>query len=67
MDDSIEVLKNIAEPTFKDITEFPGYSLGLVHHLKVDTLMNKLTFIGAAVLDYSKKVMYEFLYDYVKP
>ena len=67
MEDSVSVLKNIAFPTFKDITEFPGYSLGLAHHLKGDTLMNKPIFTGNTVLDLSKKVMYEFFYDYIKP
>ena len=42
------------------ITEFPRYSLGLAHHLKGDTLMNKPIFIGSTMLDASKKVMYEF-------
>ena len=29
--------------------------------------MNKPIFIGSTVLDLSKKVMYEFFCDYVKP
>ena len=60
MENSVSVLKSIAFPTFKDITEFPGYSLGLAHHLKGDVLMSKPIFIGSTVLDLSKKVMYEF-------
>ena len=67
MENSVSVLKSIAFPTFKDITEFTGYSLGLTHHLKGDVLMSKPIFIGSTVLDLSKKVMYEFFYDYVKP
>ena len=51
----------------RDITEFPGCSLGLAHHFKTDSVMNKPIFIGSTVLDLSKKVMYEFFYDYVKP
>ena len=67
MENSVSVLKNTAFPTFKDITEFPGYNLGLVHNLKTDSLMNKPIFIGSTVSDLSKKVLYEFFYDYVKP
>ena len=67
MENSVSALKSIAFPAFKDITGFPGYSLGLAHHLKGDVLMSKPIFIGSTVLDLSKKVMYEFFYDYVKP
>ena len=59
MENSISVLKRI--------TEFPAYSLGLAHRLKGDVLMSKSIFIGSTLLDLSKKVMYEFFYDYVKP
>ena len=29
--------------------------------------MNKPTYLGMAILDISKTLMYEFWYDYVKP
>ena len=54
MEGSVSVLKNIAFPTFKYITEFPGYSVGLAHHLKGDNLMNKPIFIGSTMLGPTK-------------
>ena len=45
MENSVSVLKSIAFPTFKDITKFPGYSLGLAHRLKEDVLMSKPIFM----------------------
>ena len=67
MENSRNVLKDIATQTFQDITEYPGYSLGLSHHQKTCCIMNKPIYVGSTVLDFSKKVMYEFWYDYVKP
>ena len=34
---------------------------------KTKIYMNKLVYIGQAVLDISKTLMYEFSYDYIKP
>ena len=34
---------------------------------KVEVKMNKLIYLGQAVLDISKTLMYEFWYDYIKP
>ena len=34
---------------------------------KVEIEMNKPVYLGAAILDLSKLVMYEFHYDYMKP
>ena len=55
MENSANVLKDIASSTFQDITEFYGYSLGLSHHLKTNCFMNKPIFIGSTVLDLYKK------------
>ena len=34
---------------------------------KIKVVMNKPVYLGQAVLDLSKIVMYEFRYDYMKP
>ena len=34
---------------------------------KVEVKMNRLIYLGQAILDISKKLMYEFWYDYIKP
>ena len=34
---------------------------------KVDVKMNKLIYLGQAILDFSKTLVYEFWYGYIKP
>ena len=34
---------------------------------KIKVMMNKPVYLGQAILDLSKIVMYEFHYDYMKP
>ena len=34
---------------------------------KVEVKMNKPIYLGQAILDISKTLMYEFCYDYIKP
>ena len=34
---------------------------------KTEVKMNKLIYLGQAILDISKTLMYEFWYDYIKP
>ena len=34
---------------------------------KVEIKMNKPVYLGQAILDISKILMYEFLYNYIKP
>ena len=34
---------------------------------KTEVLMNKPIYLGQAILDISKTLMYEFWYDYIKP
>ena len=60
-------LKTFHFQHLKILRNFPGYSLGLSHHIKTECIMDKPIFIGSTVLDLSKKVMYESFYDYVKP
>ena len=51
VEDPASVLKDIATPTFQEITEYEGYSLGLSHHLKTFCEMNKPIYVGSTVLD----------------
>ena len=34
---------------------------------KTKAIMNKSVYLGMSILDISKTLMYEFLYDYIKP
>ena len=55
----------VSQPNFhtaKFITE----NLLVIEMRKTQILMNKLVYLGLAILDLSKTVMYELWYDYVK-
>ena len=58
-------LKAVMKPNFKSGVRFGpnlmGCELG-----KIKAVMNKPVYLGQAILDLSKIVMYEFHYDYVK-
>ena len=58
-------LKTVMKPNFKsDVLfgeNFMGCEMG-----KIKVVMNKLVYVGQAILDLSKTVMYEFHYDYMK-
>ena len=58
-------LKVIMKPNFKSGVRFGeslmGYEMG-----KIKVVMNKLVYLGQAILDLSKIVMYEFHYDYMR-
>ena len=41
--------------------------LMIIEMRKVEVKMNKPIYLGQAILDISKTVMYEFWYDYIKP
>ena len=56
----------ISEPHY-DATKFFTENFLAVKPRKTKVLMNKTVYLGLSILDLSKTVMYEFLYDYVKP
>ena len=61
-----EYLKNVMKPNFKSGTllgpDLMGCEMG-----KVKVVMNKPVYLGQAILDLSKMIMYEFHYDYMIP
>ena len=65
VNDEEEYLKNVMKPNFKSETllgpDLMGCEMG-----KVRVVMNKLVYLGQAILDLSKTIMYEFHYDYMK-
>ena len=60
-----EYLRNVMKPNFKSGTllgpDLMGCEMG-----KVKVVMNKPVYLGQAILDLSKIVMYKFHYDYMK-
>ena len=60
-----EYLRNVMKPNFKSGmllgSDLMGYEMG-----KAKVVMNKPVFLGQAILDLSKTIMYEFYYDYMK-
>ena len=56
----------VSEPHY-DATKFFTENLLAVETRKTQILRNKPDYLGLSILDLSKTVMYEFLYDYVKP
>ena len=59
-------LKIVMKPNFKSGTLF-GENLVGCEMDKIKVVMNKPVYLGQAMLDLSKIVMYEFHYDYMKP
>ena len=60
-----DYLKQVMKPNFKSGTLL-GTDLMSCEMGKVKVKMNKLVYLGQAILDFSKTIMYEFHYDYVK-
>ena len=58
--------KYVMKPNFKDSVRFSESLIG-VEMGKTEIMMNKPMYLGQAILDLSKTVMYEFHYDYMKP
>ena len=61
-----EYLKNVMKPNFKSGTllgpDLMGCEMG-----KIKVVMNKPVYLGQAILDLSKTIMYEFHYNYMIP
>ena len=59
-------LKLVMKPNFKSGVRF-GENLVGCEIGKIKVVMNKPVYLGQAILDLSKIVMYEFHYDYMAP
>ena len=59
-------LRTVMKPNFKSGVLF-GENLMGCEMGKIKIVMNKLVYLGQAILDLSKIVMYEFHYDYMVP
>ena len=55
-----------SEPNY-DSTKHISKNLLIMEMKKVEVKMNKPIYLGQAILDISKILMYEFWYDYIKP
>ena len=58
--------KYVMKPNFKDCVKFSENLVG-VEMGKTEITMDKPVYLGQAILDLSKTLMYEFHYDYMKP
>ena len=56
----------VSEPNFHTSKHISD-DLMIIEMKKVEVIMNKPIYIGQAILDISKTLMYEFWYDYIKP
>ena len=61
-----QYLKTVMKPNLKSAVLF-GKNLMRSEMGKIKIVMKKLVYLGQAILDLSKIVMYEFHYDYMKP
>ena len=59
-------LKHAMKPNFKDGHPFSKH-LFAVEMGKKEVKINKPVYLGQAILDLSKTLMYEFHYDYMRP
>ena len=58
--------KLVSEPNYHTTKHF-SEDLQAIEMKKAKVIMNKLVYLGQAILDISKILMYEFWYDYIKP
>ena len=56
----------VSEPNYYS-SKCISKDLMIIEMRKVEVKMNKLIYLGQAILDISKTLMYEFFYDYIKP
>ena len=56
----------VSEPNFHTSKQF-SEELMAIEMRKTKVTMNKPVYLGQAILDISKTLMYEFWYDYLKP
>ena len=58
--------KLVSEPNYHTMN-FISEDLSIIEMNKTRVKMNKPIYLGLSILDISKKLMYEFWYDYMKP
>ena len=58
--------KLVSEPNYHSSKSFSD-NLMAIEMKKTKVFMNKPIYLGQAILDISKTLMYEFWYDYLKP
>ena len=56
----------VSEPNYHT-SKYISEDLIIIEMKKVEVKMNKPIYLGQAILDISKTLMYEFWYDYIKP
>ena len=57
----------IAKPNFKGLFQYEESNLVSVNMGLSTVTLNKPIYLGQAILDLSKTLMYDFYYDYIKP
>ena len=61
-----KALKLIVKPTYKQHTIYDENLVGV--HMRLSKVkLNKPSYVGVAILDISKILIYDFFYDFVKP
>ena len=64
LDDKKQALKLSSKPNFDRITIFDSNRIAC-HMKKTEVYFNKPIYVGQAILDLSKTLMFDFHYDYV--
>ena len=61
----VKLEKLAAQPSFKQFKIFHE-NLAVVERAKVELTLNRPIYVGFAILDFSKTLMYDFHYNYIK-